>query len=164
MKNMLKIVLTGFMIMTFFSGCLKSASETCNSNYDPCLVKAPASEIQAVQDYLTANGINATQHCSGLFYNIDVMGTGATANVCSDVRVTYEGKLTNGNVFDSKTIPANLNLSGVILGWKDGIPLIKAGGRIYLYIPPTLAYGNNSSASIPANSILIFRVELVSVQ
>ena len=162
---MLKNFIVGMLIVTAFSGCLKSTpDETCNPNYDPCNIKAPGSEIQAVQDYLTANGItNATQHCSGLFYVIDNPGTGATANVCSDISVTYEGKLTNGNVFETKNSPTALNLSSVILGWKNGIPLIKAGGRIYLYIPPTLGYGSYTSASIPANSILIFRVELVAV-
>ena len=164
MKTLFRNFALAGLIMLAFTGCLKSADQTCNPNFDPCLIKAPAAEIQAVQDYLTANGLQATQHCSGLFYRIDVMGTGATPNLCSDITVTYEGKLANGNVFDSRSTPATLNLSGVILGWKDGIPLIKAGGRIYLYIPPTLAYGSSSSASIPSNSILVFRVELVSVQ
>ncbi|MFL5772978.1 MAG: FKBP-type peptidyl-prolyl cis-trans isomerase [Flavisolibacter sp.] len=161
---MLRNFVVAVVILSSFSGCLKSTpNETCNPNYDPCNIKAPASEIQAVQNYLTANGLTATQHCSGMFYTIDNPGTGATANVCSDISVTYEGKLTNGNVFETKSTPIALNLSSVILGWKNGIPLIKEGGRIYLYIPPTLGYGSSSSASIPANSILIFRVELVSV-
>lgn len=158
------LLLTGWVIVVL-TGCLKSNTiETCNANYDPCAVKAPAAEIQAVKDYLTASGITATQHCSGLFYTIDAMGTGAAPNVCSDISVTYEGKLTNGNVFDAKSSPISFNLSGVITGWKNSIPLIKSGGRIYLYIPPSLAYGNAASASVPANSILVFRVELVSVR
>ncbi len=164
---MIKNILAACFIWLTFSGCLKSPPQPanqCNPNYDPCQLKAPASEIQAVKDYLTATGITATQHCSGLFYNIDVMGTGASPNVCSNILVTYEGKLTNGNVFDSRSTPLSLNLSSVILGWTIGIPLIKAGGRIYLYIPPTLAYGSASASGIPANSILIFRVDLVSVQ
>jgi len=161
---MLRNILAGIMAMVIFSGCLKSASETCNANYDPCALKAPPSEIQAVQDYLAANNITAEQHCSGLFYHIDEMGTGATPNVCSNISVTYEGKLTNGTVFDSQGTPTVLNLSGVIPGWKDGIPLIKAGGRIYLYIPPSLAYGASGSGPIPGNAIIVFRVELVAVQ
>jgi FKBP-type peptidyl-prolyl cis-trans isomerase FkpA len=164
MFSMLRNILAGLLVISAFSGCLKSATETCNANYDPCAFTAPASEIQAVQDYLTANNIQATQHCSGLFYRIDEMGTGATPNVCSNISVTYEGKLTNGTVFDAQNVPVVLNLSGVIPGWKDGIPLIKAGGRIYLYIPPSLGYGPYGSGPIPGNSVLVFRVELVAVQ
>lgn len=160
---MLKKILTAFLILGCFTGCLKSADVTCNPSFDPCAQKATAAEIQDIQAYLTANGIQATQHCSGLFYRVDVPGTGATPNVCSNIGVTYEGKLTNGNVFDSRTSTIGFNLSGVIAGWKIGIPLIKAGGRIYLYIPPSLGYGSNANGSIPANSILVFRVELVSV-
>ena len=160
---MLKKILTAFFMVSLLTGCLKSADVTCNTSFDPCAQKATAAEIQDIQAYLTANGLTATQHCSGIFYNIDVQGTGATPNICSNIGVTYEGKLTNGNVFDSRTSPIGLNLSGVIAGWKIGIPLIKAGGRIYLYIPPSLGYGSAANGSIPSNSILVFRVELVSV-
>ena len=70
---MLKKVLVGFVIMASFAGCLKGENNTTCS-YDECAVKAPASEIQAVQEYLTANNItNAQQHCSGFFYNSSFM-------------------------------------------------------------------------------------------
>lgn len=162
---MIRNILAGFLILSVFTGCLKSETKTCAaSDYDPCAVKAPLSEIQAVQNYLTANSITATQHCSGLFYKIDNPGSGATANICSNVRVTYEGKLTNGTVFDSTSTVRGFNLTGVIQGWQNGIPLIKPGGRIHLYIPPTLGYGAQPYGPIPGNSILVFRVDLVSVQ
>lgn len=164
---MLKNLLIGLVLIVSLGGCLKNKGNeiSCNATtYNPCALKAPASEIQAVQDYLTANNITATQHCSGLFYYIDVMGTGDTANVCSNIAVTYEGKLTNGTVFDSATTPVTFNLSQTIPGWMAGIPLIKTGGRIYLYVPPSLAYGSNAVGPIPPNSILVFRVELVAVQ
>jgi FKBP-type peptidyl-prolyl cis-trans isomerase FkpA len=163
---MLKNFLFASLILFSFSGCLKSSGTTnqCTTNYDPCAMKAPASEIQAVQDYLTANSIAATQHCSGLFYRIDVAGTGATPTLCSNIAVTYEGKLTNGSVFDASSTPVALTLNQVITGWKDAIPLIKQGGRIYLYIPPSLGYGPAGNGPVPGNAILIFRVELVAVQ
>lgn len=162
---MIRNIILGFLLIASFSGCLKSSEQTCNAgNYDPCALKAPASEIQAVQDYLTAHNIQATQHCSGLFYRVDMPGTGTAPNICSAVRVNYEGKLTNDTVFDSSTTPVNFNLTGVIPGWQKGIPLVKPGGRIYLYIPPSLAYGNNPNGPIPANSILVFRVDLIAVQ
>jgi len=159
---MLKQILIGFVIVASFSGCLKNGENTFTCNYDPCNFKAPASEIQAVQDYLTANNITAQQHCSGLFYVIDNPGTGTAPTACNAVNATYTGKLTNGNVFDQGT--ADFSLTRVILGWTNGIPLIKPGGTIHLYVPPSLGYGNQSpDASIPPNSILIFDVTLNGV-
>src|SRR4051812_49133275 len=161
MKMMFRNLILGILVISSFSGCMKNQkADVASCNYDPCSLKAPASEIAAVQNYLTANNITATQHCSGLFYVIDQPGTGSSAQVCSVITVTYEGKLTNGTVFDSANSPVTFNLSQTIPGWKNGIPLIKSGGRIYLYVPPSLAYGNQAAGSIPPNSILIFRVEL----
>ena len=154
------------LVIMFFSGCLKDpVIPSCDaSTYDPCALKAPLSEIQAVQDYLTSNGIAATQHCSGLFYNIDTMGNGVTPNFCSQISFNYVGKLTNGSTFDSSTNTATFRLFELIPGWRAGIPLIKSGGTIHLYVPPTLGYGSGGSGTIPGNSILNFRVDLVAVQ
>lgn len=159
---MLKKIVLGLLIVASFTGCLKNDSNfTCN--YDPCSYKAPASEIQAVQDYLTANNITATQHCSGFFYVIDNAGTGKTPTVCNDVNATYVGKLTDGSIFDQRT--ADFSLSGVIRGWANGIPLVKTGGTIHLYIPPSLGYGDNPplGSSIPQKAILVFDVTLNTV-
>lgn len=156
---MVKKFCLGLMVVIFFGGCAKD--EVCN--YDECAVKAPPSEIQSVRDYLGSQGIsNAAEHCSGLLYVVDDPGTGKRPNNCSAVSVTYKGTLTNGNTFDQRT--AGFELDGVITGWTNGIPLIKEGGKIRLYIPPSLGYGNRQNGSIPANSILIFEVTLHSVQ
>jgi FKBP-type peptidyl-prolyl cis-trans isomerase FkpA len=165
---MLKKLLSGIIVigvLSVMSGCLKSSTVQADPcAYDTCAFKAPATEIQAVQNYLTANNITATQHCSGLFYRIDVPGTGATPDVCSTVTVTYEGKLTDGTVFNTATTPVSFSLSQVIPGWRNGLPKVNAGGRIYLYIPPSLGYGATQAGSIPPNSILVFRIELIAVQ
>ena len=162
---MLKKLLIGFVVVASFTGCLKGSDFPDPCNYDPCEIKAPAAEIQQVQAYLTANNItNAVQHCSGLFYVVDNPGTGATPQTCSNITVEYEGRLTNGTQFDASTSPVTFNLSGVIPGWRNGLPQLKPGGRIHLYVPPTLGYGANSNGTIPANSILVFRVDLISVQ
>lgn len=146
------------LIVTLF-GCSKK--NKCD--YNECAIKAPDSEIQSVKDYLTSKGItNATQHCSGLFYVIDNAGSGKHPNGCSNVNVTYKGTLTNGTTFDQGTI--SFGLDQVIIGWRDGIPQIAAGGVIHLFIPPSLGYGSTGVGTIPANSILIFDVTLNSVQ
>lgn len=162
----MKKILFGLLLIGSFSGCLKSTdnSGSASCNYNECSVVAPGSEIQAVKDYLSANGIVAAQHCSGLFYTIDDAGTGTKPTVCNNIAFTYEGKLTNGSVFDKQTTPVVYALSQLITGFKNGIPLLKAGGHMHLYVPPTLGYGATSSGSIPPNSILIFDVTLVGVQ
>jgi FKBP-type peptidyl-prolyl cis-trans isomerase FkpA len=145
-------------IVVSFSGCLKNKCD-----YNECAIKAPDSEIQAVQDYLASKGItNAIQHCSGLFYVVDDEGSGKRPNGCSTVNVTYKGMLTDGSTFDENT--ADFGLDGIITGWRDGIPEIKAGGVIHLYIPPSLGYGPYANGPIPANSILVFDVTLNSVR
>ncbi|MEJ0107119.1 MAG: FKBP-type peptidyl-prolyl cis-trans isomerase [Bacteroidota bacterium] len=122
--------------------------------------------MTAVENYLASKGITgATKHCSGMYYKIDSAGSGKTATVCSNIFVKYKGQLVNDVVFDSTSVnPAYFNLNGVIAGFKNGVPLIKEGGGIHLYIPPSLAYGAAQNGSIPANSILIFQVNLVAVQ
>ncbi len=165
----MKRVLLGLLVVGVLAGCLKSESEQ-KCNYNECNVIAPAAEIQAVQSYLTNNGITATQHCSGMFYSITQEGTGVKPNFCNAVTINYEGKLTNGTVFDRapqappNDRPATFNLAGVIAGFRIGVPLVKTGGKVTLYIPPSLGYGSLQQGTIPANSILIFNVELLGGQ
>ena len=155
---MLKRFFVVFLMIAFLAGCKK---DQCD--YNECSVKASPSEIQLVKDYLVSQGIsNAIEHCSGMFYVIDNEGTGKRPNNCALIDVSYQGKLTNGVVFDQGT--TTLGLNEVILGWRNGIPQIKEGGQIRLYIPPSLGYGNQQFGSIPANSILDFIVSLNAVQ
>ena len=168
----MKKVFTGatvFIALILFAGCLKNNDDQGfeqQCNYDSCAVKAPASEIQAVQQYLTDSSLTATQHCSGLFYRLETEGTGERPNPCSYVTVKYKGKLTNGTVFDNTATGAAYSnyLANLIRGWVNGVPYVKEGGKIHLYIPPSLGYGSQGSSAIPANSILVFEVELVDVQ
>jgi FKBP-type peptidyl-prolyl cis-trans isomerase FkpA len=165
---MTKKFLTGLIMLIAITGCLKKYDSTSQQQctYDPCALKASDAEIQNVKKYLDSIGVTATQHCSGLFYKVDDAGLGSTPSACSYITVRYRGSLTNGTVFDetpSGQYYSN-NLSGLIRGWVNGLPFIKAGGKIHLYIPPSLGYGSSSTASIPANSILIFEVDLIAVQ
>ncbi|HEU0110815.1 MAG TPA: FKBP-type peptidyl-prolyl cis-trans isomerase [Flavisolibacter sp.] len=156
---MLKKILFGFVLISSLGGCLKGKENTFTCTYDACAVKAPDAETQAVQDYLTANNItNAQKHCSGFFYIIDNPGTGNAPTACTGVRATYKGTFTNGEEFDSGT--ADFGLNQVIRGWTNGLPLIKQGGKIRLFIPPSLGYGDEPYYDIPGKSILIFEVNL----
>jgi len=173
---MMKKIFALSIIALLVYGCSKKndfTGQQQNCNYDSCAVKAPSSEIQAVKTYLTNNSITATQHCSGLFYRVETVGTGAVVpTACSYISVKYKGSLTNGNVFDQTTGSNTLDfpLNNLIRGWVNGIPYIRKGGKIHLYIPPTLGYGPSDQkngagvVTIPGNSILIFEIELINVQ
>ncbi len=172
MKKLFAISIITFL---FFS-CSKNkdADQQQSCNYDSCSVKAPASEIQAVQAYLASNNITAKPHCSGLYYRVESQGTGTvTPTDCSYLTVRYKGMLTNGTVFEENqsagSNAASAYLDQFILGWRNGLPYIKTGGKIHLYIPPTLAYGaaNQTRAGvviIPGNSVLILEVDMINVQ
>lgn len=100
---------------------------------------------------------------SGLQYRIVAEGTGRKPSPSDEVTVHYRGTLVNGNEFDSSHArggPARFPLNGVIRGWTEGLQLIKEGGRIELFIPPALAYGDRGPL---ANQTLIFDVELLAV-
>lgn len=162
----MKHFILSVVIAVLFFSCSKN-NDLCN--YDACAISAPASEVAQVESYLASAAITATKHCSGMYYSIDAAGSGNTASICSNVSVKYKGMLTNGNVFDQSTTPVTFQLGGLIEAWKKGIPLIKPGGKIKLYCPPSLAYGSQAikdgsgNVIIPANSILVFEVELVAV-
>ncbi|MEZ5047530.1 MAG: FKBP-type peptidyl-prolyl cis-trans isomerase [Chitinophagaceae bacterium] len=121
---------------------------------------APASEVATLKDYINTFGITATEDSRGFFYSIINAGGSDKPTICNEVKVNYVGRLTNGSVFDQGS-GTSFFLSNLIKGWQEGIPLIGAGGKIILYIPPSLAYGGSVAGSIPANSNLIFEIELL---
>nr|MBA3682346.1 FKBP-type peptidyl-prolyl cis-trans isomerase [Bacteroidota bacterium] len=83
----------------------------------------------------------------------------------SNVTVNYKGSLRDGTVFDqSGAAGISIGLNSVIEGWKEGIPLFKKGGKGVLLIPSALGYGDKATGKIPANSVLIFDIELLNVQ
>ncbi len=121
---------------------------------------------QIIRDYLAENNIDATKHSSGLYYDITVEGTGDHPTANSTVTVRYKGYLTDNSVFDQTegNSTATFGLTSLIEGWKIGIPLLKKGGEGTFYIPSALGYGSQTAGSIPANSVLIFEIDLVNIQ
>lgn len=104
---------------------------------------------------------------SGIQYEILTKGTGKQATSESTVVAHYHGTLINGTVFDSSVErgePISFSLSGVIKGWQEIIPMMREKGKWRIFVPPHLAYGNRERGNIPANSMLIFEIELISAQ
>ena len=104
---------------------------------------------------------------TGLKYMILREGQGKSPKATDEVTVHYEGKLTDGTVFDSsydRGEPAAFPLNRVIPGWTEGLQLMKEGGKAVFYIPSDLGYGpNGAPGAIPPNADLIFTVELIKV-
>ena len=134
------------------------------------LTEKKAAEIKAVgQKFLEENKKNANvkETASGLQYVVEKEGTGAQPSATDEVTVHYTGKLLDGTVFDSSVNrgePGRFPLNCVILGWTEGVQLMKEGAKYTFFIPSDLAYGPQGVPNaIPPHSTLIFDVELIKV-
>lgn len=110
----------------------------------------------------------ASAEAAGLVTTDAVVGSGAEAKEGDTLEVYYSGSYTNGTIFDSNIssgtpITVVLGETAVIEGWQQGLLGMKVGGKRTLTIPPSLGYGDKAHNEIPANTILVFQVELVSV-
>ena len=134
-----------------------------------CKDKAELQKEQITQ-YLSDKGLTGKGQFtdSGLYYIIDVAGTGTKPDISSTVEVKYTGTLLDGTQFDSSssqaTGTATFALLQVIKGWQEGIPFFKEGGKGKLIIPSALGYGSQKQSKIPKNSVLVFDIELVDVK
>ena len=105
---------------------------------------------------------------SGLQYMVLRQGNGQRPMPTSRVRVNYEGKLLNGEVFDSSYArgePAEFPLNGVIAGWTEGVSLMPVGAKYRFWIPSNLAYGEGGApgGKIGPDATLTFDVELMGI-
>ncbi|WGM41196.1 FKBP-type peptidyl-prolyl cis-trans isomerase [Caulobacter sp. NIBR1757] len=83
-----------------------------------------------------------------------------------ELKVHYEGKLLNGNVFDSsfeRGAPAIMPFENFIPAWMEVIPKMRPGDEWIVYVPPEEGYGKDGSGNIPPNSVLVFRIQLLGV-
>lgn len=108
-----------------------------------------------------------TKTPQGVYIKIGTEGGAQKPNIGSKVTIHYKGTLTNGKIFDSsydRGAPAEFPLANLIQGWQVGIPYFGRGGKGTLIIPPNLGYGSRAQGDIPANSILVFEIELINFQ
>lgn len=113
----------------------------------------------------SAEGVKTT--ASGLQYKIIKQGSGAMPTDTQKVKVHYTGKFVDGKIFDSSVKrgePAVFRVNQVIPGWTEALKLMSVGSKWELYISPELGYGDQGNQTIPGNSLLIFEVELLSIE
>ncbi len=125
--------------------------------------------LQVAEQFLEKNkkdrdDINETP--TGLQYRVINEGSGDRPNKTDRVKVHYVGRLIDGSVFDSsieRGEPTEFGLNQVIKGWTEGLQLMKVGAKYEFFIHPKIAYGARPRPTIPANSVLIFEVELLDI-
>jgi FKBP-type peptidyl-prolyl cis-trans isomerase FklB len=134
------------------------------------LLAMQGENAEAGKKFLEENGKRegVVTTASGLQYEIVKKAEGAQPKVDDIVTVHYEGRLTDGSVFDSsieRGSPIDLPVGGVIPGWVEGLQLMHVGEKFKLYIPSELAYGEQSpSPMIPPSSVLVFDLELLAIK
>ncbi|MGM9774828.1 MAG: FKBP-type peptidyl-prolyl cis-trans isomerase [Candidatus Egerieousia sp.] len=133
---------------------------------DAMLVLKTEEEKKFFAENKKNKGVQETE--SGLQYQIIEAGSDVKATAQDTVEVNYKGALLNGKVFDSsyeRGESTTFPLNAVIPGWSEGLQLVGEGGKIKLWIPFNLAYGNRAMGpNLPACSTLVFDVELISVK
>lgn len=137
---------------------------TACSKDDDVSVDYVAENEKEIQAYIATNNLSAQNSSSGLYYVIETVGGGAKPKTTDNVTVSYKGYYTSGNVFDeSDANGISFSLQQVIKGWTEGIPYFNEGGSGKLLVPAHLGYGNNNHNGIPGGSVLIFDINLLSI-
>ncbi len=145
-----------FLILLATVGCTKTQTDYTETDHTIIL------------DYIASHHLTALPALtplaapSGMYYVIEKPGSISKPTYYSTVTVNYTGRLANDTIFETTLdkSPAILPLAQTVVGWQLGIPLIGRGGKIKLLIPSALGYSYQPQGSIPANSVLIFDIEL----
>jgi len=129
-----------------------------------------AANIKAGQDYLAQVGKQPgiITLPSGLMYKVvsSPDPAGAKPAATDKVKINYEGKLVNGQVFDSsyaRNEPATYPLPNLVPAWQMAVPMMHKGDTWMLYVPPALGYGERDMGEIPPDSVLIFKIQLLDI-
>ncbi|MBN8824682.1 MULTISPECIES: FKBP-type peptidyl-prolyl cis-trans isomerase [unclassified Spirosoma] len=134
-------------------------------------------DAKVIDSYVAKNGLagKGQKTQSGVYYIVTQPSSGPAPKAGEIVKVRYTGKLLNGTIFDSSEKSLNPQASGepvqfpigvgqVIPGWEEGVMKMHKGEKATLIIPSTLAYGSRANPKIPANSVLLFDIELLDIQ
>ncbi len=114
--------------------------------------------------YLDKKGIECTKSPSGLYYKIIEPGEGEFIQFQDVVSFSYKGYFLNGEVFDHEKKPVEFEVKDLIGAWKEIMLELKPGAKAFLVAPPHLGYGDRQLDDIPANSILVFEMEIHEVK
>ncbi len=116
-----------------------------------------------IEQYVADKQLNGNFTLSGLYYVIEEKGNGYYPYPTAVIKVSYKGYFLDDSVFEEGQITAT-PLNSLIPGWVEGVQLIDEGGRIKLILPSNLAYGDQAVGDIPANSVLVFDINLLAFE
>jgi len=103
---------------------------------------------------------DAEEHSSGVFYVIEKEGSGSYPNNNSIVKVSYNGYLLDGEMFDNR-YESTMRLTNQIRGMQIGLTFFQRGSEGWILIPSELGYGEYGTVGIPRNAVLAFEVEMI---
>lgn len=142
----------------------KRVSETMQAKAAEKAAAAEKAGDEFRAEFEKQDGVKKTE--SGLLYQVLTPAKGESPKETDTVQVHYKGTLADGTQFDSsydRGEPATFPLNRVIPGWTEGVQLMQVGAKYKFVIPPQLAYGEQDTPTIPANSTLVFEVELLKI-
>ncbi|MGB0894809.1 MAG: FKBP-type peptidyl-prolyl cis-trans isomerase [Parashewanella sp.] len=160
-----KSKLTDEEVQTLLQGLDKKLAEKRKAHAEKMAKKNAAEGKKYLEENAKKEGVKVTK--SGLQYQVLTEGKGAKPSADDTVEVHYRGTLIDGTEFDSsykRNQTAKFPLNRVIPGWTEGVQLMNVGSKFRFVIPANLAYGDRDTGTIPADSTLIFEVELKSIE
>lgn len=167
------------LLVACLAGCQKYQKTDAAASHDsagpatpaPAPVAATGAGIESTTfaPELKVDLAGSTKAPAGFYYKDLVVGTGTEVVKGRPVSVHYAGWLPNGQLFDQSgandpVLTFTPGAGGVIGGWEEGLIGMKAGGKRQLILPPELGYGAGGNGPIPPNAVLVFTIEVVSVQ
>ena len=154
----MKQIIVALVVVLFFISC------SSDKDSEQATIDYTVQNEKEIVAYIEKHNLTTQKSDSGLHYVINEMGAGEQPNVNSNVTVAYKGYFTNGNVFDQSDAKGiSFGLQQVIKGWTEGITYFKEGGSGILLIPSHLGYGSRGTNGIPGGSVLVFDINLISV-
>jgi FKBP-type peptidyl-prolyl cis-trans isomerase len=150
-----------FILIAIMAFGLSSCDKPNDCTFTPPVVTVPAAEAKELDAYMKSANSAALKDKRGFYYFIKNPGEGKSLSPCTTINVYYKGQYTDGIVFErSGSIVEELPLPNTMYGWQMALPLIKPGGSIIFYLPPSLCFGDQRF-STPKNKILVYEVQLV---
>lgn len=154
---MQKLIISAIFIGALaLQGCMSSDDEP----FDPDAQLI--ADIQAIDDYLAANNIEAEEHESGFRYIIEELGDGPAILDTFPIIMNYEARTLDGTVFDEDEEFYHTLGNGSLPAWVIGLPFINEGGSIQMFIPSGLAFGQFELQELPANSNVIYNISVTN--
>jgi len=173
MKKYIAIILFALTVACTFTSCLDNTNDEEYEQYlkdleayNKKVITQYKADSLLITEYLAKNQLPATiDSLSGIYYHVIEPGNdNYHPTKYSYITVLYKGSLLDGTIFDQTKDDQSVQyyLGNLISGWQIGLQKIGAEGKIILYLPSFYGYGTNETGKIPANSVLIFEIELIN--